>query len=192
MERETMKSVEDRPPDERALVERAREGDVRAYEELVQRHQAIAHRTAYLITGSSADSDDVTQEAFVRAYAALGTFRPELPFRPWILKIVANQARNRYRANGRRAALTLRASEDRLSGGAVPSPEEAVLAKVRDEELLAALERLGENDRLVIGCRYLLDLSEAETAAALGCRRGTVKSRLSRALGRLREELADG
>jgi RNA polymerase sigma factor (sigma-70 family) len=192
MERETMKSVEGRPPDERALVERAREGDVRAYEELVQRHQAIAHRTAYLITGSSADSDDVTQEAFVRAYAALGSFRPELPFRPWILKIVANQARNRYRANGRRAALTLRASEDRLSGGAVPSPEEAVLAKVRDEELLGALERLGENDRLVIGCRYLLELSEAETAAALGCRRGTVKSRLSRALGRLREELADG
>ena len=184
-----MELVEGRPPDDAGLVERARTGDVRAYEELVQRHQAIAHRTAYLITGSAADSDDVTQEAFVRAYRSLGSFRPGAPFRPWILQIVANQARNIYRANGRRSALALRAIEDRPSGGAVPSPEEAVLAKVRDETLLAALDRLTERDRLVIGCRYLLELTEAETAAALGCRPGTVKSRLSRALDRLREEM---
>jgi RNA polymerase sigma factor (sigma-70 family) len=187
-----MQSVEGRPLDDAVLVERARTGDVRAYEDLVRRHQAIAHRTAYLITGSAADSDDVTQEAFVRAYTNLRTFRAGAPFRPWILQIVANQARNRYRSNGRRSALALRASEDRLSGGAVPSPEEAVLAKVRDETLLAALDRQREADRLVIGCRYLLELSEAETAAALGCRPGTVKSRLSRALDRLRKEMDSG
>lgn len=190
--RQTMKSVEGRPLDEAALVERARAGDARAYEELVQRHQVIAHRTAYLITGSAADSDDVTQEAFVRAYTALGRFRPGSPFRPWLLRIVVNQARNRCRSNGRRGALALRAGEDRLSSGAAPSPEEAVLAKVRAEELLTALDQLRETDRLVIGCRYLLGFSEAETAAALGCRPGTVKSRLSRALTRLREELTGG
>ncbi len=63
-------------------------------------------------------------------------------------------------------------------------------ASERREQLLDALGRLGEADRLVIACRYLLELSEAETAAALGCPKGTVKSRLSRALGRLRAELA--
>ena len=83
------------------------------------------------------------------------------------------------------------AGEGRPSGEAAPSPEAALLAGERRAMLLAALGAAGERDRTVIACRYLLELSEAETAAALGVRPGTVKSRLSRALDRLREEVGD-
>ena len=119
-------------------------------------------------------------------------FRAGEPLRPWLLTIVANEARNRRRSSGRRAALALRAAgEEHPSGEAAPSPEAALLAGERRAALLAALGRLREDDRLVIGCRHLLELSEAETAAALGVRPGTVKSRLSRGLERLRAELGD-
>jgi RNA polymerase sigma factor (sigma-70 family) len=84
----------------------------------------------------------------------------------------------------------LRAAAKRPSGDAAPSPEAALLETSARDELLAALAALDERDRAVIACRYLLDLSEQETAVALGCRPGTVKSRLSRALERLRDRLA--
>jgi RNA polymerase sigma-70 factor, ECF subfamily len=83
----------------------------------------------------------------------------------------------------------LRVAEERRPGGAVPSPEAALLDLERRDELLAAVAGLPETDRQAIACRYFLDLSEEETAAALGCPRGTVKSRLSRALERLRERM---
>jgi RNA polymerase sigma factor (sigma-70 family) len=177
--------------DEGELVERARRGDERAYEELVRRHQGIAFRTAYVVAGDATDAEDAAQEGFVKAYRALGRFRAGAPFRPWLLQIVANEARNRRRSAGRRAGLALRAAGEDPSGGAAPSPEGSVLAGEERERLLAALTGLREEDRLVIACRYFLDLSEEETAAALDWRRGTVKSRTSRALARLREELGE-
>ena len=106
-------------------------------------------------------------------------------------QIVTNEAHNRRRAAGRREALALRASGEVVSGDAAPSPETALLGTARREELLAAVNRLEEHHRDAIVCRYFLDLSEEETAAALGCRRGTVKSRLARALERLRAELGE-
>ena len=179
-----------RPPhNEAALVERARRGDAAAYEALVRAHQDIAFRTACLFAGSAADAEEAAQEAFVKAWRALPRFRSGAPFRPWLLAIVGNEARNRRRAAGRRAGVALRAAHERPSGDAAPSPEAALLAGGERRALLAALSALDERDRAVIGCRILLDLSERETAEALGCRPGTVKSRLSRALGRMRGEL---
>lgn len=156
-----------------------------AYEELVRRYQDVAVRTAHLIAPDG-DAEDAAQEAFVKAWAALGRFRGGSPFRPWLLRIVANEARNRRRSAGRRSGLALRVAEDRPSGDAAPSPETAVLAHERRAVLLGALRGLRDEDREVIAARYLLDLSEAETAQTLGIPRGTVKSRLSRALARLR------
>jgi RNA polymerase sigma factor (sigma-70 family) len=132
------------------------------------------------------------QDAFVKAHAALGRFRDGAPFRPWLLRIVANEARNRRRSASRRQGVALRVAEDRRDDDAAPSPEAAVLVHERRTALLEALARLREDDRLVINFRYLLDLSEAETAEALGVPKGTVKSRTSRALGRLRVILANG
>jgi RNA polymerase sigma factor (sigma-70 family) len=179
-----------RPPkDEGELLASAKRGDAAAYEDLVRTHQAIAFRVAYLVTGNEADAQEAAQDAFVKAYRALGRFRLGSPFRPWLCRIVANEARNRRRAARRGEALILRAKADAASGDAAPSPEAVLVSAERRGELLAALNRLGEKHRLVIAHRYLLQLSEEETAAALGVRRGTVKSRLSRALARLRDEL---
>ena len=181
----------DRPLDERELIERAQRGDHAAFEELVQAHQTIAFRTAYLITRNAADAEDAAQEGFVKAYRALGRFRAGEPWRPWLLRIVANEAKNRRRSAARRAGLALRVAHEDRPGDAVPSPEAAYLSEERRARLLAALDGLSEEHRDVVACRYLLDLSEEETAAALGLRKSTVKSRLARALDRLREEVPD-
>jgi RNA polymerase sigma-70 factor (ECF subfamily) len=179
--------VASRPRTESELVEAARSGDGSAYAEIVRAHQEIAFRTAYLITRNAADAEDAAQDGFVKAYYALARFRRGAPLRPWLLRIVANEARNRRRSEGRRAVLALRAAAQAPSGDAAPSPEGNAVAAEEHARLLAALERLPEEQRLAVALRYLLDLSEEETAAALGVRRGTVKSRLSRALERLRE-----
>ena len=152
-------------------------------------HQGIAFRTAYVFTGVAEDAQEAAQDAFVKAYHALGRFRAGAPFRPWLLRIVANEARNRRRAAGRREGLAVRAAASAGAEDAAPSPESALLSAERRQELMAALNRLRAEDREVIACRYFLDLSEEDTAAALGWKRGTVKSRLSRALERLRAEL---
>ncbi len=184
-------AVVDRPLNETELVERARRGDLRAWESIVRAYQGIAFRTAYLLSGSSADAEEAAQDGFVKAYRALGRFRRGAPLGPWLLKIVANEARNRRRSAGRRERLALRVAAHNRPGDAVPSPEAALLAGEVREELLAAVERLSDDHRDAIACRYFLDLSEEETAAALGIRRGTVKSRLARALERLRAELEE-
>jgi RNA polymerase sigma factor (sigma-70 family) len=185
-------AVEGRPPTESELVERARRGDVEAYEQIVHAHQGIAFRVAYLVAGVESDAEDAAQEGFVKAYRALGRFRPGAPFRPWLLQIVANEARNRRRTAGRQARLALRSAAESRPGDAAPSPEAALLAGERRTELLAAVNELREQERLVIALRFFLDLSEAETAAALGIRPGTVKSRTARALARLRVRLEEG
>jgi RNA polymerase sigma-70 factor (ECF subfamily) len=170
------------------LIARARAGDDRAYGMLVSRHQTVAFRTAYVITGQAADAEDAAQEAFIKARAALGRFREGAPFRPWLLTIVANEARNRRRAAGRRIALVGRVAASEKPAP-VPLPEAEALAGDDRRELAEALRRLAPDHREVVVLRYLLDLSEAECAAALRCRPGTVKSRLSRALARLRTEM---
>ncbi len=185
-------TVEDRPPHEAKLVARAKRGDLDAYEDIVRLHETIAFRTAWVITRSAADAEEAAQDAFVKAHAALGRFREGAPFRPWLLAIVANEARNRTRSSGRRARLAQRVVEERRPDDAVPSPAAAHLDSERREQLLAAIERLPDAAREAIACRYLLELSEEETAAALDCPRGTVKSRVSRALERLRVELGEG
>jgi RNA polymerase sigma factor (sigma-70 family) len=171
------------PTDEPELVSRAARGEIPAYEELVRRYQGIAHRTAYLITGGAAEADDAAQAGFVKAYRALARFDRSRPFRPWLLRIVANEAKNLRRSEGRRAALELRAAMEREE---VPTPEMEAAARERREALLAAVNRLAEPDREVIAMRYFLELTEGEMATTLGVAPGTVKSRLARALGRLR------
>jgi RNA polymerase sigma-70 factor (ECF subfamily) len=177
--------VEGRPRGERELALRAQRGDAIAYGDLVRPHQEIAFRVAYVITRNAQDAEDATQDALVKAWRALERFRVDEPLRPWLLRIVANEARNRRRSTGRRERVTLRAAES--SGEAAPSPEDAVLTREQRGELLRALDGLPDAAREVLACRYLLDLGEEETAAVLDVAVGTVKSRTSRALERLKE-----
>ena len=171
--------------DEGDLVTRARAGDLDAYDALIARHQHAALRVAAVVAGS-ADAEDAVQEALVKAWRALDRFREGSPFRPWLLRIVANEARNRRRGAGRRHALALRLVERPVDG-----PEERVLAGDDRRRLTEALLSLPDKDRAVLALRYFAELSEADMAIALDCSPGTVKSRLSRAKERLRALLPD-
>ncbi|HYI53829.1 MAG TPA: RNA polymerase sigma factor [Microlunatus sp.] len=172
-------------PDAR-LVASVLGGDLAAYGHLVRRHAPIAKRMAVL-WGAADEADDVVQEAFIRAYQALPRFRAGEEFRPWLLTIVRRLTLNSRRARGRR---TTRESFADLRWPVTDVADEAIDAARRDQ-LLACVRRLPEELREVVVCRYLLELSEKETAATLGLRPGTVKSRLHRALLRLRTEVTD-
>jgi RNA polymerase sigma factor (sigma-70 family) len=173
--------------DEQAALYAARAGDPSGYEALVRRYSALAHRTAVLF-GAASDADDVVQEAFVKAFRSLDGFRQEASFRAWLVSIVVNETSNLRRAARRRTNLNVRLSL--LPVPEVAVPEALVEAGERRARLLAAIESLSARDRAVVTCRYLLELSEAETARILGWPAGTVKSRLSRALRKLHAELA--
>ncbi len=171
---------------EHALVVQAHRGDAYAYEELVRLHQDVAFRVAFLVLGKAEDAEDVIQEAFVKAFRALDKFDTSRSFRPWLLRIVTNEARNARKAAQRRAGLLVRCGEAWGHAQEV-SPEGRALDSERRKELLAALDLLKEEERLVISLRFFLGLSEQEMSGVLGCRRGTVKSRLSRSMNTLRK-----
>ncbi|MEV4080299.1 RNA polymerase sigma factor [Nonomuraea fuscirosea] len=173
--------------DDDEAVTRSLDGDLAAYEVLVARYSALAHRTAAML-GAGDEAEDVVQEAFVKAFRHLPGFRRDAPFRPWLLRIVANETHNLTRSRGRRSDLALR-----LAVGADPvapdDPEGAAVAGDRRSRLLAAVRRLPERERQAVVCRYFLQLSEAETAQVLDWPVGTVKSSTHRGLARLREEV---
>ena len=181
--------MESLAPADPELVERARHGDTQAYGLLIRRHQELAIRAGCLITGDTSEAEDAAQDAFIKAFYGLDRLQTGASFRPWLLRIVANEARNRQTASRRRAAREMRAARERPGSDAAPSPEALVLVDERRRALWDALSSLREDDRLVLGYRFFFDLSEAEMAQALDCAPGTVKSRLSRALGRLRQRL---
>lgn len=169
------------------LIARARAGDERAYEELVRAHEDSARRTAASIAGASA-GEDAAQEAFIKAYRKLGTFRLGSPFRPWFLRIVANEARNARRSAARHARLAERAA---LAPAETTTND--ALELIASEEraaLLAALDRLPVEDRVALLGRFVAELDDGETAKLLGVRPASVRVRIWRALERLRHELA--
>ena len=176
------------------LIAAAVKGDTAAFGRLVARHQSAARHLAAALVGP-ADADDVAQEAFVRAYRALASFRPGSPFRPWLLRIVANLAGNHRRGAQRRERRTARVAALVDAGGprpGEPGPGEQVEQADDRRRLTEALDRLPHKDREVLVIRYLLEFSEEETAAVLGCPRGTVKSRSARALQKLRAHIDSG
>lgn len=162
-----------------------RAGDADAFAHLVRRYTAVAHRTAWLL-GAGSEADDVVQDAFVRAYRGLGGFRVDQPFQPWLLRIVANQTRNRYRGERRRLQREATWPEPVPEPPPRIDPAATVAEQDQERHLLGAVAALPQAQRDVVTCRYLLELDEAETAAVLRLPRGTVKSRLSRALVALR------
>jgi RNA polymerase sigma-70 factor (ECF subfamily) len=191
------------------LTSLAKHGEVPAYECLVRRYQTLAFRTAYVITGDTGEAEEATQTAFVKAWKAIGRFEleperiqprygrsrrsapvtQESSFRPWLLTIVANEARNRVRSGARHPTLELNDAIEHPLADDTESPETIVESNEQRAELMHALAQLSDSDRTIISMRYFLDLSEQEMAAALGIPPGTVKSRLSRALQRARSHL---
>jgi len=175
------------PISDAELVVSARAGDVDAFTVLVERYRVPALRLAYGIAGDEAE--DAVQEAFVRTFRKLDTYRPSSAFRPWLFTIVANEARNRRRSMSRRASLELRVREQ-----AQPIATAADTLAIEHEQrlrLLAAVNELADHHREVVALRFFAGLNESETAEVLSCPAGTAKSRLSRALEQLRTALGE-
>ena len=169
-------------------MQRAVDGDDAAFGGLLARHRTSALRVATVVLGTADGADDAVQDADARAWRARRTIDPDREFRSWYLRVVANAAKNMQRTRWRRARLELR--DARTSVVAAPSdPAEQLIADDALRPVLAALNRLRREERLVIGLRYFEQLTEREMAGVLGCTPGTVKSRLSRAMVRLRREL---
>lgn len=169
---------------------RAGSGDADAFGELLARHRTSALRVATVVLGTSTGADDAVQDADVRAWRARATIDAARGFRSWYLRVVANAARNGRRAGRRRAALDLR-DAGRSMTSAEPDPSDRAVTDSERRAVIAAVNRLGRDDRLVIALRHFEQLAEHEMAEVLGCAPGTVKSRLSRAMARLRCELDD-
>ena len=153
----------------------------------MRHYQESAFRAAFLVLRDAAEAEDAAQEAMMKAYNALHRFRTG-GLRPWLLKIVMNEALNRHKSRRRRAAMA-----ERWAASAPADTwtlDEAVISRERARLLQAALEALREQERTIIYLRYFLMLPEKELAEYLGCAPGTVKSRLHRALGKLREVVA--
>jgi len=177
------------PTRDAELFQRARAGDREAFREIVVTHQTAALRLATIVCGDSVEANDIVQEAFVRAYRALPAVRSGESLRPWLMRIVANQAKNSVRGRSRRDARIARQAA--LRPATPDAVDTSALSDLDARRLLTVVGRLPENDRAVIAHRFFADMNEAETAAALGIATGTVKSRTSRALKRLRSELGD-
>jgi len=170
------------------FVQKVQQGDPHAWETLVDTYQQVVFRLAYLIVGDPDDAADVAQEAFIQFHRTLDRFDPARPVQPWLLKIAANLARNRLRSLGRYLKTAQRWFTQAGTGDLAPIEAQAA-ARMESEALWKVVRRLSGDDQAVIYLRYYLDLPVAETAAALDVAPGTVKSRLHRALGRLRAEL---
>lgn len=174
--------------DESILIRRAQNGDTAAWEPLVLAHQEAVFRYAYLLLGDPDDAEDVAQETFLRAWRYLGRFDLARSLRPWLLSIASNLASNRRRSIGRYLSALTRALREEP---APPTLEEKSAQRMQAGQLREAIQTLNTTDRQIVYLRYFLDLSVAETAEALDIPQGTVKSRLSRALEKLRAIVQD-
>lgn len=168
---------------EAELIQRAQSGDGEAYETLMRTHQEAVFRFAYLFVGDTADAEDITQDVFIRAYHNLHQFDLSRPMRPWLLSITANTAKNRRRALGRYWSALKRLIPQMMETATI---ETRSTEKLEAQALWEAVQKLSSIDQEVIYLRYFMQLSVSETAEVLKVEQGTVKSRLSRALTRLR------
>ena len=169
------------------------------YAELVARHQRRATRIAFHYVRDSAEADEAVQDAFVKAYSHLSSFREELPFEVWFTRILINGCLDRIKARTRRERWLVPAPEtpgtqrdftERVAA-AGPSPEDQLLARERRQKLAAALSRLPERQRSVFMLSHYEGCTSREVSALTGLNESTVRVNLFRAIRRLRSLLAE-
>src|SRR5687767_9429402 len=168
--------------DERALVRGAQRGSASDLEALFRMHWARAYRAAFLVSRDAAAAEDIVQESFLAAIRALDRFDRRRPFGPWMHRIVVNRAIDVTRSKALRREVDAAAAD---SAEAPPDPPAAPLS----DDVVAALRELSPEHRAVVALRFLFDYTPGEIARALDMPRGTVNSRLRRALDRLGEVL---
>lgn len=163
------------------------EGSPDAFRHLVEQHQNTLYGTAVLMTGDRSVAEEHVQEAFLSAWRGIRRFQRDRPFKPWVVRILVNRIVSSHRRN--RVPTAPLEDAERVTGTA--DVLESAMSAERRDEVQAALSRLSPRHHQVVVLRYFAELSVSEVAAAIGVREGTVKSRLSRALSRLREELTE-
>jgi RNA polymerase sigma-70 factor (ECF subfamily) len=172
---------------ERRWIRAAQAGSEQALEHLYRRHWPWAHRAAYLVVHDAAAAEDIAQEAFLSAIRSLDRFDRARPFGPWLNRIVVNRAIDWSRARSLRRETGAELDAE-LAAPVEPAPA-AAGSSVYSDEVVAALKQLSPEHRAVVVLRYLLDYTPGEIAKVLDVPRGTVNSRLRRALDRLGAEM---
>ena len=176
---------------EKACIRRVLSGDANAFEALVREHEKYVYNLALRALGNAQDAEDVTQEAFLKAYRSLASFRGESKFSVWLYRIVSNLCLDLLRARKRRAAQSLTVENEDGEDEELPvpddrfSPEHLLDRKLTREAVQHALEHLSDEARQILLLREIRGLSYEEIAATLSLDIGTVKSRIFRARKRL-------
>ncbi len=190
--------TESAPLEEAELVRRARHGDLGAYDDLVRRYQERIYATIYHMTSNHEDANDLAQEAFIKAFQALRSFKGGSSFYTWVYRIAVNKTINFLKQRKNKAQLSL----DDLDFNAEHDPDlvalisektprrEANLSELQ-EKLNAAMQRLSEPHRLVVTLHDVQGLSHEEIADIMDCNIGTVRSRLFYARQQLQAYLSD-
>ena len=180
------------------LVERLKEGDETALEELLRKYQKRAHRVAFSITRSHQDAEDISQEAFIRAYYSIGKFRGKCGFYTWFYRILINlclqwKRRQRYFRWFSQDKEELSKWNNLISEEVVPAkanwvydPGKALLRKELRSEIERAMKLLSIRQRACLTLHIYEGFTIKEIAEILRCRQGTVKSHLFRAIRKLR------
>jgi RNA polymerase sigma factor (sigma-70 family) len=185
-------------PDEADLVRRARQGDLEAYDELVRRYQERIYATVYHMTSNHEDANDLAQEAFIKAFQAIRTFKGGSSFYTWVYRIAVNKTINFLKQRRHKAQMSL----DDLDFNAEHDPDLVALISEKtprrevnlselQEKLNAAMQKLSEPHRLVVVLHDVQGLSHEQIAEIVGCNIGTVRSRLFYARQQLQGYLAD-
>jgi RNA polymerase sigma-70 factor (ECF subfamily) len=172
---------------ERRWIKAAQSGSEQAIENLYRRHWPWAHRAAYLVVHDATAAEDIAQEAFLSAIRSLDRFDRARPFGPWLNRIVVNRAIDWARARSLRRETASGRDIDEPGAAERTAPETG--SAVYSDEVVAALRTLSPEHRAVVVLRYLLDYTPGEISKALALPRGTVNSRLRRALDRLAAEM---
>jgi RNA polymerase sigma-70 factor (ECF subfamily) len=195
------KSAEEGACSDAVLIERFKKGDRSAFQELVERYADKAYQIAFGVLGSREDAEEVSQDVFVRIHRALPKFRGDSEFTTWMYRITLNLARNKYRWNKSRGAQKNVSMDAPLEGSeegeglamAVPetrlSPDDQVVIDELERNISRELETLPPLYREALVMRNLDDMNYEQIATLLGCKLGTIKSRIARARDELRRRL---
>lgn len=178
------------------LVEMCKQGDLAAFEQLVEKHQSRVYTLAFRYMGNYADASDLAQEAFIKIYRSLGTFRGEASFQSWMYRLVTNVCMDELRRRGRAKTVSIEELMESKKGlmmrreaSGSRLPEDVVIRRELQREVQNVLTSLSDEHRIIVVMRDIQGYSYEEMAEILQCSLGTVKSRLNRARHVLKEKL---
>lgn len=186
------------PVDEHRLVKRARQGDLGAYDELVRRYQERIYATLYHMTSNHEDANDLAQEAFIKAFQALKSFKGGSSFYTWVYRIAVNKTINFLKQRKHKSQISLNDLDfnaehdpDLVALVSDKTPRREINLVELQEKLNAAMQKLSEPHRLVVTLHDVQGLSHEEIAEIMDCNIGTVRSRLFYARQQLQAYLSD-